>query len=144
MKVGSPRLSCVIMNHMTLRQYLTIMTAAAVLAWGAVATVILSVHPSDASSAILAFLYLALFTALAATLAVVGFLVRAALLRASFDVARQVAVSFRQALLLSFAATLALLLSSRDWLNWWSATFIIIGLTGIELLVISAKIKRAN
>jgi hypothetical protein len=126
---------------MTLRQYLAVMSVAALLGWGGVATVVLTVNPAEAAAVLLVFLYLSLFTALTCTITVAGFLARAVLLKANFDLQRHVAVSFRQGVLLALSAVMALFLSSHGWLYWWSGLLIIVVMTALETLMISAKIK---
>jgi len=117
------------------------MSAAALLGWGGVVTVILTVNPAEASLILLVFLYLSLFTALTCTITVAGFMARAVLLKKNFDLQRHVAVSFRQGILLSLAAISALLLSSQGWLHWWSAVLIVVAMTALETLMITARLK---
>ena len=126
---------------MTLRQYLVVMIAGTALAWAAVAAIIVAVNPAEASLVLLIFLYLSLFLAILGTLAVLGFLVRAVLFRQKMDLTRQVAVSFRQGVLLSALAVGALLFSSRGWLNWWTGIAMVVILTTVELIIISAKVR---
>lgn len=81
------------------------------------------------------------YLALTGTLSVIGFLLRAALLRQQFVVSRHVAVSFRQAVLLALLIVVALFLQSKSLLTWWNALLIVAALTVLEFFFISAKIK---
>lgn len=117
------------------------MAAAALLGWGGVVTVVMSVSPAEVSAILLVFLYLSLFTALTCTITVAGFMARAALLKKNFDLQRHVAVSFRQGILLALAAICALILSSQGWLHWWSSVAIIAVMTALETMMITAKLK---
>lgn len=127
---------------MTLRQYQVIMGVGAALAWAATATVVLTVSPEAASPTLVVFLYAAIFLALLGTLAVLGLAARAFLKKRGTEPTAQVAASFRQAALLAALATASLFLSSRGWLNWWSALVMVAVFTGAELLLISVKVKE--
>ena len=86
--------------------------------------------------------YISLFLALVGTFSVLGFVMRVILLKKHFFLSRQVAVSFRQALLLSLLITAALVLQSRSLLTWWTALLVVAALTLLEFFFITAKIKR--
>ncbi len=126
---------------MTLRQYLALMAVGTALAWTAVGLIVGTVDPTDTQPLVFGIFYASIFLALTGTLSVIGFLLRAALLRQQFVVSRHVAVSFRQAILLALLIVVALFLQSKSLLTWWNALLIVAALTVLEFFFISAKIK---
>ncbi|MEY4745372.1 MAG: hypothetical protein RL272_1317 [Candidatus Parcubacteria bacterium] len=127
---------------MTLRQYLLLMAVGTALAWTAVGLVVGTVDPTDTQPMVFGVFYASLFLALTGTLSVIGFLLRAALLKRQFVVSRHVAVSFRQAVLLALLIVVSLLLQSKSLLTWWNALLIVAAITVLEFFFISAKIKQ--
>ena len=126
---------------MTLRQYLVFMSLGTLLAWSAVAVIVLTIDPVEASPVIFAALYASLFLALTGTLSVGGFVFRSILLRQQDILSRQVAAAFRQAMLLSALAVMTLHLQSRGLLTWWNALLMVMVLTLMEFFFISTKVK---
>jgi hypothetical protein len=127
---------------MTLRQYLTIMGVGTALAWSAVALIVFGVNPTETSSAVFVIFYASLFLAVTGTLSVIGFLLRVLVLRKQYFISRQVAVSFRQAVLLASLTVGALVLQSKSLLSWWTAALMIAAMTVLEFFFISAKTRR--
>lgn len=129
---------------MTLRQYLTIMSAGASALWAAVAVIVTQIDPTDAPTAVVVIFYLSLFAALTGTLAVVGFISRILVLRKTFLLSRQVIVSFRQSAIISALAVVALVLRSRSVLNWWDGALLVLGATALETFFISAASRNTT
>lgn len=123
---------------MTLRQYLTIMSAGTATLWGAVAIIVTQIDPADAPAPVIGIFYLALLAALTGTFAVIGFVLRIMVLRKTFLLSRQVLVSFRQAALLAVLSVIALVLRSRSLLNWWDGVLLLLAATALEIFFISA------
>lgn len=127
---------------MTLRQYLVLMCIGTALAWAAVALIVSSVDPFETQSVVFGAFYASLFLALTGTLSLIGFTARVALLKEKLVVSVQVAVSFRQAVLLALLIVVSLFLKSRSLLTWWNALMIVAALTVLEFFFISAKVKQ--
>jgi len=129
---------------MTLRQYLIIMGAGTALAWSSVMLIISNADPFKTRSVIFFAFYASLFLALTGTFSLIGFSARVALFKERLVVSRQVAVSFRQAVLLSFLVVLSLFLKSRSLLTAWNVLLLIAALTTLEFFFISARIKNSS
>jgi hypothetical protein len=127
---------------MTLRQYLSAMLAATILAWTAVGLIVTTVDPEDTLPAVFGVFYASVFLAVAGTFSVIGFVLRLALLRKPQLVSRQVAVSFRQAILLATLVVAALALQSRELLTWWNALLVVAALTLLEFFFVSARVRQ--
>lgn len=128
---------------MSLRQFLIIMAVGTVTAWAAVGLIITAVDPAETQAGVFAAFYASLFLALTGTLSLGGFGVRRLLFRNRVLAVRQVALSFRQAILLSGLVTAAMYLQARGLLNWLNAGLLIATLTLLEFFFISARQKRA-
>src|SRR5687768_4702507 len=126
---------------MTLRQYLLLMGVGTALAWSAVGLIIGTVDPTDTQPVVFGVFYASLWLALTGTLSIIGFVLRVALLKKQLVVSRHVAVSFRQAVLLSLLVVVSLFLQSRSLLTWWNALLIVAALTVLEFFFISAKVR---
>lgn len=126
---------------MTLRQYLLLMGVGTAIAWAAVGLIVGTVDPTDTQPVVFGVFYASLWLALTGTLSIIGFVLRVALLKKQLVVSRHVAVSFRQAVLLSLLVVVALFLQSRSLLTWWNALLIVAALTVLEFFFISAKVR---
>ena len=80
--------------------------------------------------------YLSLGLTLAGVISIVGFVLRVAIHRDEM-LSRLVGLSFRQAVLLSALAVIALILRSRDLLSWWNSILLIVSATIVEFIFIS-------
>ncbi len=127
---------------MTLRQYLTIMGVGTALAAAAVALILFGVDPTETSAAVFVIFYVSLFLAATGALSIVGFLLRVLVLRKQYFISRQVAVSFRQAVLLAALIVGALILQSRSLLHWWTAALMVAAMTVLEFFFISTAMRR--
>ncbi len=126
---------------MTLKQYLLMIGFGTALSWAAAALIIFGIDPTETQAVVFAALYFSLLLGLTGLLSIIGFLLRVWLLPKEL-LSRQVLVSFRQAVLLSLLAVIGLILQSRSLLTWFNASLVVIGMTLIEFLFISARNKR--
>ncbi len=124
---------------MTIRQYLLMMIIGTVFAWSAVLLIMTMIDPTDTQPVVFAVFFTSLFLALTGTFSVLGFTSRVALLGKRTLLSRQVAVSFRQAAILSVLITAALFLQSKSMLTWWNALLAVALATVLESFFISAK-----
>jgi hypothetical protein len=122
---------------MTLRQYLTLMLVGTALSWGAVALIVTMINPTGSPSVVFAVFYISTLTALTGTFSVMGLLSRVTILGKKHHLSRQVAVSFRQAIMLSLLAIGVLFLQSHSMLSWWNAALMVAVLTVLESFFIS-------
>jgi hypothetical protein len=134
---------------MTLRQYLTIMSAGTAAVWASVVVIVTQIDPAEAPLPVIVIFYLALLAALTGTFAVIGFALRIMILRKTHMLSRQVLVSFRQAALLAALGVIAVVLRSRGALNWWNSILLILAATALEFIFISlasrgAQVKRGS
>jgi hypothetical protein len=127
---------------MTLRNYLWFMGAGTAFAAGALALILATVDPDTASGAVFAIFYACVFLAVTGLLSIIGFTARVFLLSKRLFISQEVAISFRQSMLIGALVVCALYLKSRDQLNWWTALLIVALLTLLEFFFISAKVRR--
>ncbi|KPJ85391.1 hypothetical protein AMJ57_03205 [Parcubacteria bacterium SG8_24] len=118
------------------------MSLGTLLAWFAVGLIVTMVDPSDTEPVVFAVFYTSLFLALTGMFSILGFVTRVMLLRKRFFVSRQVAVSFRQAVLLAGLIITALLLRGHGMLTWWTTLLMVAALTSLEFFFISARLRR--
>ncbi|MEA3249453.1 MAG: hypothetical protein U9Q03_03785 [Patescibacteria group bacterium] len=124
---------------MTIRHYLALMLMGTALAWSAVILIMTMVDPTGTQPLVFVVFFFSVFLALTGTFSVFGFVSRIALLGKGFHLSRQVAVSFRQATILSLLVTIALLLQSKSMLTWWNAFLAVALATVLESFFISAR-----
>ncbi|MDD5251238.1 MAG: hypothetical protein PHT12_01220 [Patescibacteria group bacterium] len=118
---------------MTLRQYLVVMAGGTTLCGATTALIILAVDPERTHAAVFVAFYASLFLTLAGIAALAGLGLRLWLRRSTCVLACQVEAAFRQALLLSAAIIIALLLVRQGLLGW---------LNGLLLLSATLLIDR--
>ena len=127
---------------MTLRQYLVIMAAGTALSWVSVGLIVTTVDPSDTQGVVFGMFYASLFLALTGLLSIVGLALRVVVLKKQFLISRQVAVTFRQAVLLSTLVVVSLALQSKALFTWWTAVLVVAALTMLEFFFVSTKVKQ--
>ena len=98
---------------MTLKQYLGVMGGGTALAWAMLALVIFTVDPEKTQIAVFGVFYAILLLALIGSLSLIGFGLRTWIFGQERVLATQVAIAFRQAVLLSILIIVALLLERR-------------------------------
>ncbi|MFZ2803895.1 MAG: hypothetical protein WA001_01605 [Patescibacteria group bacterium] len=104
---------------MSFRAYILFMTLSTAVAWVAWSIVLFNVNPAETSVFGFILFYVTLVTGMIGSLSLIGVFYRVVLLRRKDVISREVKVSFRHALLLSFVAVSALALSSQGLLHWW-------------------------
>ncbi len=125
---------------MSLRAYLAVMGFGTLLAGATFFLVLFRVDPGTAGTLGFALFYLSMFLTVAGAVSIVGFLVRVLMHRDEM-LSRLVALSFRQAVLLSALAIGALALHSHKLLSWWNSLLLIAAMTIVEFLFISLERK---
>ena len=103
--------------------------------------VIFFLDPDNAGFIGLIFFYVALLFALTGALFFASFAIRRFFNKEAI-VARQVGVSFRQAIALAIVVLGALWLQSRDLLNWLNIILLILGLTVLEIFFVAQRRRR--
>lgn len=124
---------------MTFKQYIFSMIAGTLLSLIGWAIVLTSIDPLTAGIFGFSLFYLSAFLSTVGLLAIFGLLLRIYVIRRKMMLAKQVAISTRQAVLLSAVAVGAMMLQSSRILTWWNSFFLIGGLTLIEFFVISLR-----
>lgn len=127
---------------MTLRSYLIFMAASTAVAMLGVAMIILNVDPDQAPWSVFAILYALIFLAVAGLFSLIGFSARVFLLNKRLQISREVAVSFRQAVLIATAVTIALFLQGKGRLNWWTGSLMLVIMTLTESFYLSGGQRR--
>lgn len=104
---------------MSFRSYVLFMSASTAIAWAAWFIVLYNVNPLETGIFGFVLFYITLVTGMIGSLSLIGVFYRVVLLRRRDVISREVKVSFRHALLLSFVGVSALVLSSQGLLHWW-------------------------
>ena len=123
-------------RNMTLKSYLTIMSAATVICWSAFSFVLWTVNPEITNWLGFVLFYLSLFLALSGTAAIVGFLVRFVGLKHELAF-YSVRIAWRQSFLFSGLIIAILLLLSRDLLTWLNLFLLVMGLSILEYFLLN-------
>ena len=123
---------------MTLKQYLLVMLLGTLGAWGAWLMVVFYLGASAAGTMGFIFFYLSLLVAVVGSTTLVGFGLRHWLHRDE-GVFRQVAISFRQGVLLGIVVLLALMLQAEKLLTWWNFGILLLALTIVEFFFLSIR-----
>lgn len=123
---------------MSLTKYLTAMAFSNAGLWAAWVLILFNLDPKEAGKLGLTLFYLSLLLALAGTLALIGFGIRALAFRNS-PLFRHLGVAHRQAFLLAAIAVAVLILQAMRWLAWWNGLLLIIIASGIEYLFVSRQ-----
>lgn len=129
-------------SGMTFSAYLWTIGATSLLAWFGWLLVLFRVDPGETGALGLGLFYVTLFAGLVGTIAVAGVLYRVLVLKRHELVMREVRISFRHALMLSFVAVGSLALSAQNFLTSWNlfGLFLLIGF--IEYLFVSMEESR--
>jgi len=120
------------------------MLAGTVLSWGAVILIITMIDPTSSNFVVLAIFYISIFLALTGMFSVLGFISRVFILKKRLLLSRQVAVSFRQAVITALLIVTLLFLQSKAMLTWWNALLIVAIMTVVESFFISVASDTGN
>jgi len=123
---------------MTLRTYLISMLIATSLCWLGWGMILFTINPTTTNLLGFSLFFISLFLAITGTAAIIGFLVRFILLKHELAF-RSVKDAFRQSFLFAFLMIAALFLLSKGLFSWTNLVFLIIGLSSLELFLISNK-----
>jgi len=121
---------------MTLRSYLILMTIATAVCWAAFGYIIWTVDPRATNRIGFLLFYSSLFLSMVGTTAIIGFIIRFVGLKRKL-VFNLVKDAFRQSFLFSFFIITILFLISKDLFSWMNLGFLVIGLTVLELFLLS-------
>ncbi|MFA5127587.1 MAG: hypothetical protein WC457_01110 [Patescibacteria group bacterium] len=110
---------------MSLRQYLAIMTGATIISWLIWLTVILFFDPNAAGFLGFAFFYVSLFLSLLGTFTLVGFIIRAKIIKNEDAVFRHMKKNFRQGFIFSVFCIIVLILAQIKLLTWWNFALLV-------------------
>lgn len=125
---------------MSLRAYLALMGFGTLVAAATFFLVLFRVDPGNAGLLGFSLFYLSMFLAIAGAVSILGFVIRV-LSHQGEMLSRLVALSFRQAVLLSALAVAALALHSHGLLSWWNSVLLVAAVTVIEFFFISLERK---
>ncbi len=128
--------------RMTFRMYVIFMTLATLLSWGGWGLVIWNTDPTQAGVMGLILFYVTLLMGLIGLLTLFGLIFRTVILRRQEVLMRQVRAAFRHAVLLSFIAITALVLSAGSMLHWWVLGVLILVMCGVEYLFLLGEEAR--
>jgi len=126
---------------MTIRQYLYLMLIGTALCWSALVLIVTMIDPTGSQVPVFVMFYISAFFALAGTFSIIGFMSRVVVLNKRHNISRQVAVSFRQSLMLSLIIVIGLYLQSKTMLTWWNGLLIVAAITMLESFFISVAAK---
>ncbi len=127
---------------MSLRTYILLMCLSTLLAWTAWGFVVMNVQPVGTGAIGPGLFYVTLFVSLIGSFTLIDLLARLVLFKQKGADFREVRISFRHAVLLSFLAVIALFLSSGGWLTWWAWIILIVVASAIEGLFLLAQSGR--
>lgn len=127
---------------MTFRIYLMFMAVATALAGFAWGVIVWNTDPFETGFAGFFMFYLTLFMVLVGSLTILGSIYRVHVLKRKDVLIREVKISFRHAIALSFAGIAALALSASGRLHWWSLLILIAVLTIVEYVFLVKEEAR--
>ncbi len=129
---------------MTLRHYLILMGIGTLISFGAVLLILTMVNPEQTSIAVFAVFYASVFLAVTGAVSIIGFTLRVLLLKKQLFLSKEVAVSFRQAVLVAALVIGALLLQSHNLFSWWTGLLMMLAMSVFEAFFISTRTERST
>lgn len=123
---------------MSFRFYLLLILFSTILCGLSLMIIIFSINPHEANILTFAFFYLSLFLSLTGIITIVNSIIKKIFIKNKI-LFRQIAISFRQAILFALLITICLALQSQRILVWWNMLLLIAVLSTIELFAISKK-----
>jgi len=126
---------------MTLKNYLWVMSVLTVFGWGIFFFVARMIDPTATNFIGFALFYLALFVALAGTIALAGFLFRS-LSHRQEPAFNLVKMAFRQSFLFALFFVILLILKAQSLFNWLNLFLLVIIFAILELFLISRQNRR--
>jgi len=125
---------------MPLKSYLVIMLMATVVCWTVFAFIVLNIDPFATNRIGFGLFYISLFLALVGSSALVGFIARFVLLKKEL-VFRLVKDAFRQSFLFALLIIVALFLLSKELFTWLNLSFLVVGLSVLEMFLLGYERK---
>ena len=126
---------------MTLRHYLILMGIGTLISFGAVLLILTMVNPEQTSMAVFAVFYASVFLAITGAVSIIGFTLRVLLLKKQLFLSKEVAVSFRQAVLVAALMIGVLLLQSHNLFSWWTGLLMMLAMSVFEAFFISTRTR---
>ena len=117
------------------------MSMATAICWGIWSFILFSVNPEITNWVGFLLFYVSLFLAVTGTAALLGFIVRFALLKQELEF-RLVAEAFRQSFLFAILMVASLLLLSHNLFSWLNLLLLVLGLSVLEYFLISYRRKE--
>ncbi|MDD2757869.1 MAG: hypothetical protein PHD72_00655 [Patescibacteria group bacterium] len=124
---------------MTLRQYLIIMSIATAVCWAVWASVVFFYDPQSAGFIGFSLFYLSLFLSLLGTFSVIGFFIRAKMVKNDEIVFRYIKKTFRQGIFFATFILLLLFLQQHKLLTWWNFTLLLLFYIFFESLIFANR-----
>ncbi len=121
---------------MTLKKYLITMIIASVFSWGAWFWVVFNINPEITNWIGFALFYVSLFLAIIGTSAILGFVIRFAVLKQDLAF-RVVKEAFRQSFLFATLIIVSLVLLSHNLFTWLNLLFLVLSLSILEFFLLS-------
>jgi len=123
---------------MTFKQFILTMLAATAVVWLAWIFILFNIDPTNSGWSGFWFFYITFGMALVGSLSVLGTIIRRRF-KPTDLVSRQVLVSFRQSLWLTFIIVVSLVLLSQGVFRLWIITLVILVFAFLELAFLSAR-----
>ncbi|MFZ5365598.1 MAG: hypothetical protein ACOZBH_05405 [Patescibacteria group bacterium] len=123
---------------MTLRKYLIILLICTTFCWLTFVAVLMYTNPGSTNWIGFSFLYLSLFVSLIGTFSIGGILFRWVSKKQSLQ-DKQIDISSRQSIILSFFAVVSLFLQSLRLLTWWNLIILVAVISLVEIFFISHR-----
>ena len=124
---------------MTFRQYIISIVIGTLCAFIGAGIVVTSTDPATSGPLAFVLFYLSAFTIIVGALSILGLFMRVYVLRKKSFLAKQVAIAFRQSVLLGGLFTGALVLQSMNILTWFNTVLLVGALTMLEFFIISLR-----
>lgn len=121
---------------MSLRLYLSIMSATTALCALVFGYILFTIDPETTNSIGFFLFYLSLFLLIIGATAIIGFVIRFIVFRHELAI-NTVKVAFRQSFFFAGFIVIALFLLSRNLLSWLNLSILIIGLSVLEFFLLS-------
>ena len=121
---------------MSLRLYLSIMSATTALCALVFGYILFTIDPETTNSVGFFLFYLSLFLLIIGATAIIGFVIRFIVFRHELAI-NTVKVAFRQSFFFAGFIVIALFLLSRNLLSWLNLSILIIGLSVLEFFLLS-------
>lgn len=126
---------------MSLVRFLIILGLGTLLSWSAWVLVIMTIDPFANGAFAVSLFAVSFWLAMVGTLTLIGFFVRYWLEKHNVPF-RQLGVAFRQSILMTSAATVALLLQAERLFQWWVGFILVLLIMTIEFFFLSGDARR--